>query len=164
MVKEGILLHRLIDSFTDQHPIVGKSKDRIRNEFHKYTPVIIDVFYDHFLAFHWGKYANEPLKEYVIRIYQLLDENRASFPAKAQYMLDFMIAHNWLENYKTIEGMKHALGGLAKRTRFRSNMEVAHRSLENEYKGFNTDFDAFFPDLLDYVESLGYNVRESHKS
>ena len=161
-VQEGIILHRKIDFFTDHHPIAERSKKRIRKEFRKYAPVIIDVFYDHFLATNWDIYSKEALNNYVKNTYQLLEQNSASFPERAQYMLPFMITQNWIENYKTIEGIKKALTGLASRTRFKSNMELAHNSLEKEYKELDKDFKLFFPELIDYVESLGYPIRKAH--
>ena len=47
-IKRGIALHRRIDTFTDAHPVVAESKVRVREQFGKYAPVIVDVFYDHF--------------------------------------------------------------------------------------------------------------------
>ena len=46
-IKKGIQLHREIDQFTDSHPIVRESKLRLRADFRHYSPVIVDVFYDH---------------------------------------------------------------------------------------------------------------------
>jgi len=163
-VQEGIVLHRKIDFFTDHHSIVERSKRRIRKDFRKYAPVIIDVFYDHFLASNWEEYSKEALNNYVKNTYRLLQQNSESFPERAQFMLPFMISQNWIENYKTIGGIKKALTGLAGRARFKSNMELAHISLEREYKGLGEDFQLFFPELIDYVESLGYPIRKMHWS
>ena len=49
-VKRGILLHRDIDQFTDQHPTVRLSKSRLYDAFGHYAGVIVDMYYDHFLA------------------------------------------------------------------------------------------------------------------
>jgi acyl carrier protein phosphodiesterase len=157
-VKEGILLHRKIDSFTDQHPQVAISKDRIRKDYHKYSPVIIDVYYDHFLALHWEKYHAKPLKEYVAEIYKLLDSNQHTFPQRTQYMVGFMITYNWLGNYQTIGGIKQALIGLGRRAKFASNMENAYKNLLHDYDELDHDFEVFFPELVSYVESLGYSI------
>jgi acyl carrier protein phosphodiesterase len=43
-VRDGIRLHRMIDEFTDSHPIVEKSKARLRPDFRKYAPVIVDLY------------------------------------------------------------------------------------------------------------------------
>ena len=49
-IKNGILLHRFIDSFTDFHPTYRKSKHRLHKKYGHYSGVIMDIFYDHFLA------------------------------------------------------------------------------------------------------------------
>ncbi len=52
-IQRGILLHREIDRYTDDHEVVIKTKERLRPKYHHYAPVISDVFYDHFLASLW---------------------------------------------------------------------------------------------------------------
>ena len=54
-IAKGIELHRAIDEFTDKHPIVKLSKVRLREKYRHYAPVIVDIFYDHYLAKNWEK-------------------------------------------------------------------------------------------------------------
>lgn len=49
-VKEGILLHRQIDTFTDAHVVVNRSKDRLRERYRLYAGVVVDMYYDHFFG------------------------------------------------------------------------------------------------------------------
>ena len=55
-IQKGILLHRSIDSFTDMHPIYRQSKHRLHEKYGHYSGVIMDIFYDHFLAKNWKTY------------------------------------------------------------------------------------------------------------
>ncbi|MEQ8424061.1 MAG: DUF479 domain-containing protein, partial [Cyclobacteriaceae bacterium] len=50
----GIELHRAIDEYTDSHDVVQKSKVRLRPKYRHYSGVIVDMFYDHFLAKNWN--------------------------------------------------------------------------------------------------------------
>ena len=50
-IKKGIQLHRAIDSYTDSHEVVQKSKERLRDKYRHYSGVIVDIYYDHFLQF-----------------------------------------------------------------------------------------------------------------
>src|SRR5690606_38990711 len=61
-VTKGIKLHREIDFFTDNHPVVMKSKDKLRVKHGHYAGVVVDMFYDHFLAVDWESYHPQPLK------------------------------------------------------------------------------------------------------
>ncbi len=49
-IQRGIMLHRAIDRFTDAHPVVRRSKQRAQAVTGRYASVVIDVFYDHFMA------------------------------------------------------------------------------------------------------------------
>lgn len=158
-IQEGIVLHRKIDKFTDEHPVVLKGKVRLRPEFHKYSPVIMDVFYDHFLAINWNDYSSVSLTDYVKIVYELLEENKDSFPERTKMMLPYMIGGNWLEGYSRLEGINRSLSGMARRTRFTSNMELATTELEREFTLYESEFKEFFPQLEAYVKSLGYLSR-----
>ena len=139
-VLAGIHFHRLIDAFTDQHPIVSISNARLRPDFRKYAPVISDVFFDHFLARHWTAYHHLPLEEFAQNSYALMRSNEQLLPARALHMLNYMESQNWLVHYASIEGIEKALTGLSKRTRFISNMDKAHLFLQEHYHDFENDF------------------------
>lgn len=93
-IKNGIMLHREIDTFTDSHPVVKKSKQRLHSKYRLYKGVIIDIFYDHFLAKNWNQYSEIPLDVYVNSVYKLLKMELKTLPEKTQHMLPYMINHN----------------------------------------------------------------------
>jgi len=157
-VVKGIRLHRLIDEFTDSHEIVSLSKNRIREEFKKYTPVIIDVFYDHFLAINWHKYHHENLDVFANRFYELMNKNGHRLPERTNQMLQYMIPQNWLMNYKTIEGINKTLTGMSRRTKFESRMEFAAAHLDLHYAAFKKEFEAYFEELRSYVSVVGGEI------
>ena len=72
-IQRGILLHRRIDEFTDDHPETEKTKVRLREKYKKYSPVISDVYYDYFLGQNWSDYSDVPLKSFTQRIYKTLN-------------------------------------------------------------------------------------------
>lgn len=148
---EGILLHRQIDTFTDTHEVVAMSKERLRPIFRKYAPVIVDVFYDHFLARDWLKYHHLSLQQFAGESYDLLRSHQHVLPERTVYMLHYMESQNWLLNYATIAGVRRALTGLSKRTTFDSGMERATDYLEHHYAEFEKEFERFFPELRQFV-------------
>ncbi len=150
-IKKGILLHRRIDAFTDQHPIVEQSKLLLRSYFHKYAPVIVDVFYDHFLARDWKEYHSQSLEDYSNDVYQLMENNLSLLPERAQFMLTYMKKYNWLRGYAAINGMERALSGLSGRTKFDSKMEEAPEFLVQHYELFERQFKFFFKELQSEV-------------
>ncbi|MBR9999478.1 MAG: DUF479 domain-containing protein [Cyclobacteriaceae bacterium] len=147
-IIEGILLHRKIDEFTDNHFVFRRSRKRIRDKYRHYSGVIIDLFYDHFLAKNWGNYAEKPLGEFADHVYRILQEHLEIIPPKAKNMLPYMIKYNWLVNYSTIDGIDKSLKGLSRRTIHNSGMENAAGDLRELYLDFEMDFFEFFPEIV----------------
>lgn len=153
-VIQGIMMHRQIDTFTDEHTITRQSKARLMPRYKKYAGVIVDVFYDHFLAINWNQYHDELLAIFVDKVYQLMDKNISQLPPKSQHMLPYMMQHNWLLNYSKIEGIQRSLSGMASRTSFISNMQFATEELELYYDDFNNEFKLFFEDARQHFNGL----------
>ncbi len=86
-IQKGIVLHRKIDTYTDSHPIVEESKQRLRERYKKYASVIVDVYYDHYLAVNWNAYSSESLHEYAQKTYQLIDKNKHLLPYKTGLLI-----------------------------------------------------------------------------
>ena len=151
-VQAGIRLHRAIDSFTDQHPVVRRSTLRLRAAgYGKYAGVISDMFLDHFLARHFADFSPEPLADFARRQYALLTARQAEMPARVQHMLGYMVHHNWLLGYAETTGLARALGGLSRRASAGSGMETAVEELLRHYAAYEADFQAFFPLLRDFA-------------
>lgn len=150
-IARGIALHRAIDEFTDRHTIVKQSKNRLWPTYRHYSSVIVDIFYDHFLAVGWDRYAKEPLDVYAQRAYDLLSRHEPILPEKVKYMLGYMTRGNWLLNYAQVEGIQRALTGMSRRASFESKMEQAVVDLRREYASFESDFKTFFPELSEFA-------------
>jgi acyl carrier protein phosphodiesterase len=152
-IVKGIMLHRQIDFFTDNHPIVARSKNRIRGTYRHYSGVIIDMFYDHFLAHNWTEYSTEPLDNFVQGAYNVLLRNYNLLPNKAKLMLPVMIGSNWLVNYADLDSLQRHMEGMSRRTPFKSGMEHAVKDLRYHYNELVNDFKIFFPDLIQFSHS-----------
>ncbi len=146
-ISKGIILHRAIDTFTDAHPIVHQSTAKLHENYGHYSGVIVDILYDHFLAKNWNKYSTQPLDEYVQDFYELLRKNFTSLPARIQRMMPYMIADNWLYNYRTVEGIGKILAQMNVRTNGVASMNEAVTELVEYYDEFETEFTSFFEEL-----------------
>ena len=146
-IQKGIILHRTIDTFTDAHPIFRQSTKRLHANYHHFSGVIVDVFYDHFLAKNWSLYSDEKLEDYVANFYNSLDTNLDLLTEKAQMMKPYMIQQNWLLSYQTIEGIEKILSQMDNRIKRESNMRFSVQQLRLFYKEFEDDFTIFFEDL-----------------
>jgi acyl carrier protein phosphodiesterase len=151
-IIKGIKLHRKIDEFTDQHPIVHHSVERLRPVYSKYSPVIIDIFYDHYLASNWHQYSPIPLNIYAQNIYKLITEHLNIMPLRVHHFLPYMIQSNWLFNYSNLEGIENVLKGMSRRAKFVSHMEHSINDLRKDYQFYEEEFNLFFPELVKFAE------------
>ena len=149
----GIELHRSIDLFTDKHQVVAESKNRLRPKYRHYSGVIVDVFYDHFLATEWPSFHPELLSDYAERVYHTIERFDAILPQAVKYMLPYMTKGNWLVNYSKVEGIHRALSGMAQRTSHESKMDEAMGDLVRHYEDFKKEFHEFFPELKSYSDT-----------
>ncbi|MBA4276922.1 acyl carrier protein phosphodiesterase [Flavobacterium sp.] len=147
-IQKGIILHRSIDTFTDAHPVFRQSTKRLHANYHHYSGIIVDIFYDHFLAKNWSTYSDEKLEDYSERFYQSLRDNHDLLTLKTQKMLPYMIDHNWLLSYQTIENIENVLARMDTRMKYDSNMRFSVAELKTFYVEFESEFTAFFKELI----------------
>lgn len=150
-IYAGIELHRKIDTYTDKHAVVRKATKRLRKHHKKYSPVVIDVLYDHLLANNWERYSDLSLPDYAQEVYKVFARRKDDLPAGLQLSLPRMIENDWLNNYKTVEGLQFTLNRMDERTSFPSNFGGAIDHLHEDYDLFTEEFNAFFPDIIAYV-------------
>ena len=149
-VQVGIRLHRAIDTFTDAHPIFRNSTKRLHKNFGHYSGVIVDIFYDHYLAKNWNRYSDTPLAEYVDEFYQRLKKHSDILPLRYKNMTPIMIEGNWLLSYANIQGIQAVLNGMNRRTKGQSRMNEATKELKQYYQEFEDDFTTFFEELITF--------------
>ncbi|MDC8004614.1 acyl carrier protein phosphodiesterase [Aureisphaera galaxeae] len=152
-IQKGILLHRAIDSYTDQHPTVKQSTKRLHKKYGHYSGVIVDILYDHFLAKNWQQYHSTPLAAYVENFYELLRTNFDILPTRIQRMMPYMISDNWLLSYASIQGISKILSQMNVRTKGISKMNFAVLELEEFYTEFEQEFTDFFEELIAYSKN-----------
>ena len=151
-VQKGILLHRNIDTFTDAHPIFRIGTKRLHSRYHHYAGVILDVFYDHFLARNWSKYSSVPLQEHNHQFYDLLEKNLDWMPEHIEKILPIMRRQDWLTTYATIGGLSEILFQMDRRTKLVSKMQFAPEELEEFYDEYEAEFFEFFEELRKSVD------------
>lgn len=157
-IIRGIELHRAIDEFTDSHAVVTVSKNRLRPKYRHYSGVIVDVFYDHFLAKNWNTYHPELLPDFADKVYGIIQSYDAILPKEVKFMMPYMIKGNWLVNYSRTEGIHRALSGMARRTPYESKMEQSVDDLRENYDDFKNEFETFFPELSAFALDFRSNL------
>jgi acyl carrier protein phosphodiesterase len=152
-VARAIAAHRALDVFTDSHPSVQRSKARISRERRRYAGIMIDMFYDHFLARDWLEYHHQPLPEFSARIYSLLERRHAELPDRLQRMLPNMKRWDWFSSYAEVESIDTALNRLGQRLTRSNPLFASAQELRAHYTEFEQDFRGFLPLAMRFVNS-----------
>ena len=151
-VRKGILIHRDIDSFTDSHPITRRNKLRVAEKYHKYAGIVIDIFYDHFLASLWDRFSDLSLGEFVSRTYDILKRNYKVLPEAVKMWFPTFLENNWMMAYQSVDGIELVLERMSANTTLPNHAEYAVEVLNEQYSYFQGDFLEFFPLIIAFLE------------
>ena len=146
-IIKGISLHRKIDTYTDAHPLFLTSKHRFSKDFDKYSGVLMDIIYDHYLAKNFEQYSSLSLQNHADGIYDILKNNYDFLPEHAKRFYGYMTERNILFHYSSIEGIQTVLTHLSNRIRNRFELQLAIPILEANYQEIEEEFFIFFKDL-----------------
>lgn len=151
-VQRGIGMHRFIDRYTDNHPLVRQATRRLHARHHKYAPVLVDVYYDFLLAQNWSRFAQMPIEDFASRAYEVLLRHRHLMPPRLQERLDLMVADDWLRRYRTLEGMRHVFERMKRYVSRPEWLEGAVDSLIAQRALLEEEFLIFFSEVQKVLE------------
>ncbi len=161
LIKKGILLHRNIDTYTDKNKIVRKSKSLLNKKYGKYSGIIIDIFYDHFLTRNWHKFSNYSLTDYTEKLHKTLLRHSAILPEKVKLFLPSFIDNRWIMTYRSIKGIKVVLQRMSVITTLPDETDYAISVLSDNYGSIEEDFLSYFPGLIKFVSDK-FNISFSN--
>jgi len=150
-VQDGIRLHRGIDIYTDNHPIVLQGVRRLRASHSKYAPVVIDIYYDYLLANNFSLFSGQSLNEFTAQAYDVLLRNLDLMPGKLGQRLPYWIKDNWLMEYGKEEGLAFTFNRMKSRVSVPDMLNDAPRTLMEDLETFGEEFIQFFPDVQHFV-------------
>jgi acyl carrier protein phosphodiesterase len=153
-IKNGILLHRFIDSFTDTNIHTIDAKQLFAPKYRKYSGIVIDIIYDHFLASNWSKYSYIPLEEFIADFHDLLVRNNEMLPKEVQEFVPKLIKNNRLYSYREIGGIWSVLKTMPKYTSLPDHTDFAIETLKNNYEFLKQNFFLFFTDIIYYIKTV----------
>jgi acyl carrier protein phosphodiesterase len=157
-VQKGVLMHRFIDWFTDNHPIVKQSKARVAEHYGKYSGIIIDILYDHFLACHWDEYSNIELFDFIESINKSIDDNLLLIPEGPREFFPSFMKNRWMEIYVSMDGIEKVFHGMSKHTSLPDKTHTVIQVIRDNYEEFSAEFNSFFPLLINEIEAR-FDVR-----
>jgi acyl carrier protein phosphodiesterase len=142
-LSRHLKLHRHIDSLTQNSEIFQTSRRRLDPRFRYARSILVDVFYDHFLACRWGDYSTQPLENFSQDVYAGLQSCYDFLSPGLQQQLSRMIEYDWLTSYRQPEIVQRVLVRLEERLKHKiplaagfSQLEIWHDQLEDDFVAF----------------------------
>lgn len=160
-IRNGILLHRAIDSYTDNHPRVKEAIKELKPSFGRYSGIVLDMYFDYLLGSHFPEFSGIPLKRFTRRFYRALIHNRRRLPLRIRRFMWHFIFTGRLGRYATKQGLHESLEIMI---RYKFMDISADRAIlylsENEEKLLDT-FRLFMAEIMaycdDYIRTLKNN-------
>ncbi|MES2681226.1 MAG: ACP phosphodiesterase [Bacteroidota bacterium] len=143
-VIEGIYLHRRIDTFTDAHPLFKASKRVFYNGFERYSGILIDIYFDYFLAKDFNKYSTVALKQFSEQVYKVYQQAQALLPQSSSRFLDYVIKNNIYTSYSALAGIEQVLTHLSHRMSHGVRLQDSVKIFREQEVILQTNFDVFF--------------------
>ena len=133
-LKEGIILHRIIDKNSDR-------KENLLNElltekFGIFKGIVSDMFIDHFLSKNFNNLFNKNIDDIERKILSKVGENKNIFPKDFERTFDWLNDKNVMTNYKDIDFLERAFQGLARNVRKGEILNSAVAELKKNYNLF----------------------------
>lgn len=164
-IREGIILHRRIDTFTDSHNLFREVKRLFRHEFGLYSGVVTDLVFDHLLASKWNRYSNEPLSQFVHKVHRILIHHYFYLPPRVKGFLPVLIKNRRLESYAKAEGIRQSLEIMSRYTSLPPKAEEAIGIMQDESDAILNLFIPFMDELIAFSEQeTGLIIKPARKS
>ena len=153
-IRSGIVLHRKIDSFAAGNRFFRQSKMRLDDSNGHYKGILVDIFYDHYLAVNWEKYSIVPFPEYIRHVYAILEDFEPVLPERLRHVLPRMFSSNWLLSYQYLGGVDSILQRMSGRIVRPNPLAGGLSELTRNYELLQSDFGCFMSEIQEYVSHL----------
>ena len=151
-IEAGIAMHRSIDTYTDRHPIIKKSCNRISPARRRYASIIVDICFDYYLSQHWAMYSAISRDLFIKRVHQVLIDHQQDLPGRLKVTAPRLIEHQVLDSYITLDGLNQAFYRTSTRLKRRNPLADAIEEVHANNEDLESDFLLFFPDVLAFAK------------
>ncbi|HEY3309454.1 MAG TPA: ACP phosphodiesterase [Desulfuromonadaceae bacterium] len=156
LLQQGIKLHRKIDVFAQNNSLFCNSRYRINRDYGLWRGILVDLYYDHFLATEWQKWSDVPFEKYLQQARSVVELNWSYLPERLQEMLPF-IFDELLPSYRKVEGIGLALERMSRRVRRANPLTGGEFELVRNYDGLREDFCQFLPLVREFAQQFVQN-------
>jgi acyl carrier protein phosphodiesterase len=148
-IREGVILHRRIDSVANSHPAFRRSTRLLTPTLGHYARAVLDIFYDHLLARHFTDFVPATtLDGFVESTDRRFQGQRHHLPPDIATRWDRL---TWLTTYAHHDGIASSLRRLSQRSRRNADLTTALPLLDEFHDALKIDLEELLPDLQTLV-------------
>jgi len=173
-IERGVRLHRAVDAYTDNHPLIAQLRRELPGELRRYAGILIDLSFDHFLSKYWENYCDIPLAQFNAGVYRTLQSQQHALSFGSRRMLARLVEYDILGLYLDWDTVPASAARIGQRLR-RSNpladvgpqLNPARGLLEQAFLGFYPELLAFSarqPETLNQFKFPPSNVAPGKES
>lgn len=153
-VQKGIRIHRLIDEYTDHHPVNLRARKFFEASVGRYSASFLDIAYDHFLSVGNTWEPGDGWLFFSMDCYRRMDEVLPLLPDRFQKLYSYMKSENWLYRYREMEFIRQSFERLSRRATYLADENPAFSDFQSGYSDIRIAFGEFFPELKQYVQEI----------
>ena len=147
-IIEGIYLHRQIDTFTDNHHHFKASKRLFYKGYERYSGILIDIYFDYFLAKNFINYSSTSLIDFCDKVYAIYLKNQSVLPKNSSNFLDYVIKNNIYYHYSSLVGIEKVLFHLSHRIKHGVMLHESIPLFKQQEQELEGNFSVFFNEAV----------------
>lgn len=152
---QGIRLHRFVDSYTDNHVLTKSMKPLFEPSLRRFSPITLDMFWDHCLAKHWANFHETSLAGFSVHAQEVISLEKSELlqplPERFERISALVWQGKWFEHYVDIENIEFALQRIASRSPRMAPLGDTFSTLVDHYETLTNTFFELYPDVLEAV-------------
>ncbi|HIP31228.1 MAG TPA: DUF479 domain-containing protein [Crocinitomicaceae bacterium] len=151
-IQNGIILHRKIDDYIDNHPIVRELIHTLYKPLPKVAGIAVDLYFDHLLANNWEKYCNTELNDFILQ-FENAQIDRAEMKNEEFWsVIDRMKKGEWLQHSASEYGLRKSSEGVSRMISFPNVLNEAPIVYKNNQQIIENTFHRFMEEAVPFFK------------
>ena len=133
-LKEGVVLHRIIDKISDRNE--NFLNELLTEKFGIFKGIVSDMYIDHFLSKNFDSLFNDNLNNIENKILYNIKINEKFFPDNFKRTFQWLKSGKVMSSYQNINFLERAFYGISQRVRKGEILKLAVPELKKGYNSF----------------------------
>lgn len=154
----GVRLHRRVDAYMDGHPLLLELRRGFPGRERRLAGVVLDMYFDHFLATHWSRFHERGLPDFCGATYLTLQRNHALLPPQGVSHSLRMAEHDLLARYGDPVLIEEILARIGARLGMAALMQSAIAHANRRLAEWEPVFLAYYPRAIEMARAFALSA------